>query len=195
MRLGLCITLITAFFIANTYHDGKYVQKLKSWKKYYQMAGIAFAGISAYAFIKKHPSQTTSLVTHANGIIKYAIDKESSDILSPILESFNVKNSHTTREGHFPQTPPYVQHQNMTGQQKRLVRSGGNSTKRSVSETKKKFVAAEQGWKCGDCKQQLPAWFEVDHKIRLDSGGSNHIENLVALCRDCNGKKTAHENL
>ena len=68
-------------------------------------------------------------------------------------------------------------------------------TKRSVSETKKKFVAARQGWKCGDCQDQLNAWFEVDHKIRLEHGGSNHVDNLVALCRDCHGKKTTIENL
>jgi hypothetical protein len=69
------------------------------------------------------------------------------------------------------------------------------SNKRSVSETKKKYVAAQQGWKCGDCGNQLTAWFEVDHKIRLEYGGSNHIDNLVALCRDCHGEKTAIENL
>lgn len=69
------------------------------------------------------------------------------------------------------------------------------ATKRSVSETKKKYVAAQQGWKCGHCHKQLPAWFEVDHKIRLEHGGSNHIDNLVALCRDCHGEKTAIENL
>jgi 5-methylcytosine-specific restriction endonuclease McrA len=56
-------------------------------------------------------------------------------------------------------------------------------------------VAARQGWKCGDCQLQLNAWFEVDHKIRLEHGGSNHIDNLVALCRDCHGKKTTIENL
>jgi 5-methylcytosine-specific restriction endonuclease McrA len=73
--------------------------------------------------------------------------------------------------------------------------SGGKSTKRSVSETKKKYVASSQNWKCGECKQQLKAWFEVDHKIRLENGGSNHIDNLVALCRDCHGQKTTIENL
>jgi 5-methylcytosine-specific restriction endonuclease McrA len=73
--------------------------------------------------------------------------------------------------------------------------STGKNIKRSVSETKKKYVAAQQGWNCGACKRQLPAWFEVDHKIRLDNGGSNSVDNLVALCRDCHGKKTAFENL
>jgi hypothetical protein len=76
-----------------------------------------------------------------------------------------------------------------------VIGSQVKATKRSVSETKKKYVAAQQGWKCGHCKKQLPAWFEVDHKIRLEHGGSNHIDNLVALCRDCHGEKTAMENL
>ena len=71
----------------------------------------------------------------------------------------------------------------------------GKPTKRSVSETKKKYVASIQNWKCDSCKEGLTAWFEVDHKIRLDSGGSNHVNNLVALCRNCHGKKTALENL
>ena len=75
--------------------------------------------------------------------------------------------------------------------EKRLLNSGKGSSKRSVSETKKKYVAAQQGWKCGDCQRQLPAWFEVDHVIALEHGGSNHVDNLVALCRDCHGKKTA----
>ena len=210
MRFGLFITVITLFFIANTYHDGKYIHKLKSWKKYYQMAGIAFAGISAYAFIKKHPAQTGSLISHANGIIKYMpIDKEAGDFLTPILSSVGGGGAWNPSVGMFQQNMPNgslpngsmpngsLQHggNNLTAQQRRILRSGNGNTKRSVSETKKKFVAAEQGWKCGECKKQLPAWFEVDHKIRLDSGGSNHIDNLVALCRDCHGKKTALENL
>ena len=67
--------------------------------------------------------------------------------------------------------------------------------KRSVSETKKKYVASGQNWLCGDCGDKLSAWFEIDHAIRLDRGGSNEVENLVALCRNCHGKKTAMENM
>jgi 5-methylcytosine-specific restriction endonuclease McrA len=78
-----------------------------------------------------------------------------------------------------------------TPAERRILNSGKGSSKRSVSETKKKYVAAQQGWKCGDCQRQLPAWFEVDHVIALEHGGSNHVDNLVALCRDCHGKKTA----
>jgi 5-methylcytosine-specific restriction endonuclease McrA len=87
------------------------------------------------------------------------------------------------------QSPQQTYHEN------RIMQSGKKATKRSVSETKKKFVASRQNWKCGDCNNQLTAWFEVDHKIRLEYGGSNHIDNLVALCRECHGKKTTIENL
>ena len=79
--------------------------------------------------------------------------------------------------------------------EQRILKSGKQTTKRSVSETKKKFVAARQNWHCGKCQKQLPAWFEVDHTVRLEHGGSNHVDNLVALCRDCHGEKTAMENL
>lgn len=77
----------------------------------------------------------------------------------------------------------------------RMLQSGKKATKRSVSETKKKYVASQQSWRCGNCQKQLTAWFEVDHKVRLEYGGSNHIDNLVALCRECHGEKTTMENL
>ena len=72
---------------------------------------------------------------------------------------------------------------------------GGLSNKRCVSDTKKKFVASNQNWRCAHCDNQLSAWFEVDHKLRLEHGGDNHINNLEALCRNCHGQKTAMENL
>jgi hypothetical protein len=74
-------------------------------------------------------------------------------------------------------------------------RNSKKATKRSVSETKKKYVASLQNWKCGHCQNQLNAWFEVDHKMRLENGGGNEVDNLIALCRDCHGKKTAMENM
>ena len=179
MKFDLLIFVITGFFIANTYYDGKYIEILKSWQKYYKMAGIAFVGLSTYAFMKKHPSQFNSLASNAHELIQtLPIDKESSDIITPILNGFSTKNTE------------YV-----APQQKRMMNSGTSSTKRCVSETKKKFVAAQQGWKCNKCNQQLSAWFEVDHTVRLDNGGTNHVNNLVALCRNCHGEKTAMENL
>jgi len=176
MKIELLVLVITAFFIANTYTDGKYIALLKSWQKYYKMIGIAFAGLSIYLFMKKNPMNAFSLLSSASGVVKQLpIDKDTINVFSPLLNSFENMQS--------------------TPQQTRMKNSGKNGNKRSVSETKKKYVAAQQGWKCGGCKKQLPAWFEVDHKTRLDMGGSNHIDNLIALCRNCHGQKTAFENL
>jgi hypothetical protein len=184
MKGAFIIFLITIFLIANTYNDGKYMNILRSWKKYYQMMFIGFLGLSLYLFTKKHPNDSKNMMQHAAQLVKYIpVDKDTSDFIGPIIDLTN--NHSFQNDGPIQQTP----------QHKRMLQSGKqNATKRSVSETKKKFVAAQQSWCCGSCKKQLPAWFEVDHKIRLEHGGSNHIDNLVALCRDCHGKKTAMES-
>ena len=38
--------------------------------------------------------------------------------------------------------------------------------------------------KCGSTKN-----LEVDHKVSLANGGTDHIDNLQTLCRDCNRRK------
>jgi hypothetical protein len=89
----------------------------------------------------------------------------------------------------------------MSPQERRILSSGtgtgsgAKATKRSVSETKKKYVASCQDWKCGNCKSQLDHTFEIDHKVRLEYGGGNDVQNLIALCRNCHGRKTASENM
>ena len=67
--------------------------------------------------------------------------------------------------------------------------------KRAVTNLMKKKVAADQGWKCSHCKQTLDESYEVDHKLALYRGGSNEVDNLEALCRNCHGKKTMNERL
>ena len=66
---------------------------------------------------------------------------------------------------------------------------------RNVSQTLKKYVAANQQWKCNYCNNLLDASYEVDHKIPLYKNGSNDISNLQALCRNCHGKKTIYDKL
>lgn len=67
--------------------------------------------------------------------------------------------------------------------------------KRNVSAATKKIVASNQKWMCGMCKNTLDYTYEVDHHIPLFKGGSNNIDNLVALCRNCHGKKTILEKV
>jgi hypothetical protein len=172
MKIELLLLAGTIFFIMDTMHDGKYSNQLKSYKKYLKIVGIAFAAYSMYMFIKKNPSESRAMMGHLNGMVRYMpLDKTSKDLFTPFLDT------------HF--VPP---------QEQRIMASGGDSTSRSVSGTKKKYVAASQQWKCNGCQGTLDAWYEIDHKIRLADGGSNHINNLVALCRNCHGKKTMIEN-
>ena len=193
MRIEIIIFLIAAFVMANIYTDGKYLKTLYSYKKYYQMAGVAFAALMLYVLIKKTPMRAEQIVSASNDYLKYLpIDRNTSNIISPILD-FTSKQ-HFSQQNSQQYNYPIVSMQEQAAKQ-RLMRSGTKGTKRSVSETKKKFVASRQTWRCTDCQNQLNAWFEVDHKVRLDHGGSNHVDNLEALCRNCHGKKTAMENL
>jgi hypothetical protein len=174
MRLEIFILGITIFFIYNAYHDGKYTKLLFSYKKYYQMAFFSIIGIGVYLLLKRNPVGGRQLLLHANNMVKYMpIDKSSLNMISPIFDfTENV--------------PP-----------SKMMTSGQNTSNiknnRSVSGMKKKYVASIQNWKCGQCQKQLDYTYEVDHKIRLEHGGGNDVQNLIALCRECHGKKTVLE--
>ncbi len=194
---------ITALIIANVYTDGKYLKLIQTNQKYVKMGGIALGGLMLYILFKKFPDRAKNIISSSNEYMKYLpIDSGTASMVSPILDFTAKQNIFNDSQDSQTYNHPVL---NMTSNgsqtggsnsaETRLLNSGKNSSKRSVSETKKKFVASRQGWKCGDCGNQLSAWFEVDHKIRLEHGGSNHVDNLVALCRECHGCKTAMENL
>ena len=196
MKLELFIFGITAFLVFNTYYDGKYLKVFHSWQKEIKMSTFAFVGLSLYIFLKKNPGQSQSMLSHANDIIRYMpISRSSADMLSPFLDFANKKSMfQDANDADAGSGMGLANGRRQAQMEARLTSSGrNNATKRSVSETKKKFVAAQQSWKCGHCDRQLPAWYEVDHIVRLEHGGSNNVDNLVALCRDCHGKKTAME--
>ena len=72
---------------------------------------------------------------------------------------------------------------------------GRKKQDRNVSQLLKKQVAANQKWQCGHCNTVLDASYEVDHILALYKGGTNEEGNLIALCRNCHGKKTVLERL
>jgi hypothetical protein len=201
-KFEFIIFIITAALVLNTYYDGKYFKMVETTnaRKYIKMATIGFFGLSMYLFMKKNPANSQTIMHHANELIKYMpISRESADMLTPFFDmtnkrSFFSNGSGGDNDGDTINRREQNSVNKIMSSGKMTGIGGGGPTKRSVSESKKKFVAAEQGWKCGECKRQLPGWFEVDHKIRLEYGGSNAVDNLVALCRDCHGKKTAFEN-
>lgn len=196
MRLEIFVLGLTAFFIYNAYNDGKYSKMLWSFKKYYKMIFYALLGVGIYVLLKRNPNQGRNMLLYANNVVKFMpIDKTSMDMISPIFDFTS------TSERSFMETFNNIDDSNLMGSSglcnsdKRIVNSGKNGTKRSVSETKKKYVASQQDWKCGHCEAQLDHTFEIDHRVRLEYGGGNDVQNLVALCRNCHGKKTASENM
>ena len=216
MKLELTLLIVTGALIANVYYDGKFLKKLTQYKKYYNMAFICFISLCFYLFIKKDPRQGKQLMQHGSNYIKFLpIDKQSADLLTPFLKmnTMQYRNNHSEerilRSGRVNQSRnPYqnnydshsqgnTQHQQNNNKQEVYQRNPmpPKKTKRAVSETKKKYVASSQNWNCGHCNNQLNAWFEVDHVLSLEDGGSNHIDNLVALCRECHGRKTTMSNL
>ena len=181
MRIEIFIFLATAFFIYNSYHDGKYTKILVSYKKYYQMAFYVVLGLGVYLTLKRSPTQGKNMLVCANNVVKYMpIDKSSLEMLSPIFD--------LTGNNFMNEEPRFASGGGMG------MRGGaGQKVNRSVSGMKKKYVASQQDWKCGECKKQLDYTYEVDHKIRLEHGGGNDVQNLIALCRECHGKKTVLE--
>lgn len=65
--------------------------------------------------------------------------------------------------------------------------------RRRVTATTKKKVAARQRWSCGLCGQLLDETYEVDHIIPLFRGGTNDLDNLMALDPHCHRKKTQND--
>jgi hypothetical protein len=155
------------------------------------MVIIGILGVSLYLLLKRNPGQSKKMLLYTNNLIKYMpIDKSTVDMISPIFDFTSKTDNNFMSEMNGIQNPgtnPSIK--------QRLQLSGQKATKRSVSETKKKYVASIQDWKCGHCNNKLTHTFEIDHKVRLEHGGGNEPDNLVALCRECHGQKTASENM
>jgi len=181
MKLEIIILLIIGFIVFNIYYDWKFIKMFYLYKKYFTIAVVIILGLLIYLLIKRDPLQTKKILLYANNVVKYMpIDKKSIDVISPILDFTNKQNSSSSF---------------MTDMNTSLNNTTIKATKRSVSETKKKFVASQQNWRCGQCNSQLNHTYEIDHRVRLEYGGSNEVNNLVALCRNCHGEKTAKENM
>jgi hypothetical protein len=199
MRIEIFLFIIALIVMANIYYEGKVLKKILSYKKYFQMAGVLFGFFIIYYLIKRNPLVSQNIITTTNEYIKYLpIDKDTKNIINPILDfsekiNFTKDNNWTGGSGNYigGGNFPIIEVKQIQHPDKQFT----NKIKRSVSETKKKYISAQQGWKCHHCKQQLSAFYEVDHIVPLYKGGSNNLNNLVSLCRECHSKKTAMDRI
>ena len=196
MKIALLFFIATTAILYNIYYDGYLVDFFSNYRKYYKMALIALVALISYMIMTRLPTDGANMLICASNAIKYLpAGRQTMDLVEPIMRFSGENRSQfkpTQQTQLFPK-PPFAEGPKQKGSGG--GGGGGGGTKRSVSETKKKYVASNQDWKCMNCSNQLNAWFEVDHRVRLEYGGTNDIANLVALCRECHGEKTALEKM
>jgi 5-methylcytosine-specific restriction endonuclease McrA len=66
--------------------------------------------------------------------------------------------------------------------------------RKKINKDTRQKIADKQENACGECKMTLSPYFELDHIIGLQFGGTDEESNLMALCRECHGKKSIAEN-
>lgn len=197
MRIEILFFAGVAFVAANMYYDGKLTNWVYGYKKHYKIAAFVLGAFVFYWMIKRDPVRAKNILFCLNNYAQVVpLRRGTFDQFSPLFDltqnsqpTHGFLNSAYSRNGATMvggaaaiQTPP-------------VHGDGVRPVKRAVSETKKKYVASNQNWKCGHCNRQLTHTFEIDHRVRLDQGGSNEVQNLIALCRECHGQKTAAENM
>ena len=188
MKLEIFFLAFLGIFLYDLYYDHIFLNIYKKYKKYGVFLFYAFIAFSFYLMFKKNPNNSYYFMQSVKNLIHHApIDKDAKELFTPLLQIPNLSNLYKSNSPYDNIDPNIT-----TPQYRRMMNSGyGNKNKRSVSETKKKHVASRQDWKCNKCGIKLPGSFEVDHIQALHNGGSNHVDNLEALCRNCHGEKTA----
>jgi len=189
MKFEVLVVIVIGAFIYDAYYcGGKYLRWIQSLRRYYKTAMYVAGAIFLYVIIKSGDRRAHDVMFHGFNFLRtLPLERSYVNGLSPVFDMTGdtdngfmseVNDSGVSRIN--PLFPAHVPRR---------------STKRSVSEAKKRYVAASQNWQCANCQQILNHTFEVDHITRLEFGGSNDVSNLSALCRNCHGIKTARENI
>jgi len=190
--------LIYAFFYQSQVK--KIFNMVFQYKKHAQFVGVLIGLLFLYLTIKHKPQNAYELFHYANNVVQGMPLNRQTTAMFPALFDLTLGGiaNQTNQHGHVPMgwnpSPP-APAPGPVASSSFPPNPSGKPTKRSVSETRKKYVASGQGWKCGKCRQTLTHLFEVDHIIRLQNGGTNEVNNLVALCPNCHREKTALENM
>lgn len=66
------------------------------------------------------------------------------------------------------------------------------NARKTFSRWERARLAAKQEWLCNFCSERLPEYYELDHMLPLQFGGSNQYENVQVLCNRCHHYKTEH---
>lgn len=197
MKFEVILVIVIGAFIYDAYYcGGKYMRWIQSLRRYYKTAMYIGGAIFIYMLMKSGDRRSQDVFFHGFNFLKsLPLERSYVNGLSPIFDMTGGGSGGSQEDG-------FMSEINDSGVTRinplfpaKVPRRGMLPTKRSVSEAKKRYVAASQNWQCANCQQLLNHTFEVDHITRLEFGGSNDVNNLSALCRNCHGIKTARENI
>ena len=184
--MNILFYLLISFLVLKYYFKFEIVDKIFKYFK------LVIVGILIYLFIKYYNNKElkSSILNSITKIDKVPVERG-------IVEFENYWNTFNNLKNNIINNNTKNQDNTNNNIKNNITNDNITSTKhkRNVTNGQKKYVGARQQWKCGHCRQILDASYEVDHIKALYKGGTNDLDNLVALCRNCHGKKTIEERL
>ena len=200
MNLFFIIFIPVLLFIINEYYQNKIFLYFEKFYKYSKIIALFIPFALAYF----NPDFVKKLLVYFKDIDKEPVHQNINDMMAGYFEAkqnnknlnfVRTNNQFVNNNGYYNNVPNYQQNNNPKPQPKKKFLHKLNKVKRSVSESKKKYVASNQKWRCAHCNNLLDNTYEVDHIIALYRGGDNDLTNLEALCRNCHGVKTFKEKM
>ena len=184
------VVIISGAVIWDIISGGKVQRKLADVQKYGKVAIALIVGLGLLLMVNKPGNSKVDMVRTASDIVSVLPASATTRLMKGGIGIVSqASNSGLGNWSTLNSTPS-------TQVETTIPAMSSNKTKsRSVSEARKKSVAASQGWRCSGCNEMLSATYEVDHIIELQDGGTNDVNNLTAMCRNCHGEKTLQERL
>lgn len=204
MNIDVLFFIVVALVAFNMYHGNKYTKLLFQYRRQWRILCFVGGALLVYIMFKKNPERARNMLLSYMGRNDWArmvpVQRNTFEKFGTMfdLTQHPQLGGGVLNESHGGNLDAqFIAHTATMNQLQSTAASSAEKRhkKRVVSETKKKYVASNQNWKCGKCGEQLKHTFEVDHRVRLDQGGTNDVANLVALCRECHGFKTSMENM
>ena len=211
--MNLLIILIpTVIYIVNEYHQNKIFNFFQGVYKHRNF----IMSIIPFVFLYIRPDILKKIMLYFKNIDDSPLYQDMDTLMNSYVtlrnqrkynnRKLNIPNREEVQMNNFKNQYNTRYHKTFQNQINSKAKTGSSNInliknpspkkhKRSVSESKKKFIASNQKWKCSHCQQLLDNTYEVDHIVALYKGGSNELNNLEALCRNCHGKKTFMEKM
>jgi hypothetical protein len=192
VRRSFLVIAICAVVIGDILTGGALQRKAFTLKRYGQAAMIALVGLGVLVLVNRPGADKMGMMQTASNVVSAMPTSATTSLLQSGIGFMG---------GHAATLTPSPTHVNNnrfgggSGSGSGAGAGGVTVPKRSVSDARKKVVAAGQGWTCAHCHETLEASYEVDHVVELQDGGTNDASNLMALCRNCHGRKTLDQRL